>query len=224
MINQSLNLNDILVWDIETIPNQSYMTPLLQKKLESKAEKLVESRNYDKEEAINLIASTNPFFGQVIVIGIYELSNRFPKGYSTVIKSSDEYVLLNSWWNLIKEFNGTFVGFNSLNFDAYFIHVRSMYHNITPTNKNFLNLRKFSSWPHYDIMQHLGNWGFENRPSLEQATEFFGIKSPKDGSVKASEVYKAYKGGRLDEIADYCKRDVLATYELFKRTSLYLPS
>jgi predicted PolB exonuclease-like 3'-5' exonuclease len=232
MINHKNLLKNIIVWDIETIP-QIKMTEVQYEKLESKSIAKYEKSNKTEslQQIKNRLAATNPYFGQILVISLYEISNRFPNGFNKSIVAKkdkdtseiDEKSLLKIWWKYIENFSGTFVGFNSLNFDAYYTIIRSMYHGITPTNKNFLNLRKFSVWPHYDIMQHLGNWGYETRPGLEQATDFFNIKSPKDGDIKGENVFQAFLDGRIDEIAHYCEKDVKATYELFMLTREYLP-
>ena len=225
---------DILVWDIETIPHITENSPVRDEKINAKLKKMLDKSNHvidDKEleESKNMIMSTNPFFGQIIVIGSYEVSSRYPNGLTRTFsldqrleKEDGEKLLLKNWYEYINNFSGSFVGFNSISFDAYFTMIRSMYHNIESKNKNFFNLKKFGSWPHYDIMQHLGNWGFETRPSLGQASEFFGIPSPKIGEIAAKDVYSAYKSGRIKEIAEYCMRDVMATYDLFKITSNYI--
>ena len=57
--------------------------------------------------------------------------------------------------------------------------------------------------------------------SLELACQFFGITSPKDGSIKASGVASAYAEGRIAEITEYCLRDVVATSELYKMVHQY---
>ena len=59
--------------------------------------------------------------------------------------------------------------------------------------------------------------GRENYYSLHQACDFFGVASPKDGGVVASQVAEFYHSGRIQEVADYCLRDVKSTYELFQR-------
>ena len=222
---------DIIVWDIETIPSKTDDTPIKDSKINEKVDRRISDINNKKSEVElqNLVMSTNPFFGQIIVIASYEISKRYPNGLKRVFKLDPrsgikiaEARLIENWHTYIATFTGSFVGFNSLNFDAYFLMVRSMYHKIHPKNKNIFNLKKFGSWPHYDIMQHLGNWGFDTRPSLEQVSEFNDIPSPKTGEIKADNVYKAYLDGRIDEIAEYCLKDVIATYELFKITSKFI--
>ncbi len=229
-------MTNVIVWDIETIPILN-KAPIQQKKFQDKVDvkigKLLET--VDRKYVEDLVSATNPFFGQVLVISAYEMSERYPAGKTTNLipttyidklgmpSGIDEKELLNMWWSYISGFTGSFVGFNNLDFDAYFTIIRSMYHNIKPTNKNFLNLKRFSSWPHYDLMQQLGNWKFENKPTLEQTSEFFNIPSPKTGEVKAENVYSAFKEGRINEISKYCGEDVRATYEIFKIAKEYLP-
>ena len=45
----------------------------------------------------------------------------------------------------------------------------------------------------------------------------FGIPSPKTAEVHGYMVDDFYRQGRIREIADYCRRDVEATAELFRR-------
>jgi predicted PolB exonuclease-like 3'-5' exonuclease len=128
------------------------------------------------------------------------------------------------WWDILKELDHsfTFVGFNSIGFDAYFLLTRSMYHRILPTNKNFANLKMYQSHPHYDIMQHLGNWRWENIVSLGAACEFFGLPNPKAGEVSGKSVHEAWKKGNLKGIAKYVMDDVHATKNLYDVTRNYL--
>ena len=43
----------------------------------------------------------------------------------------------------------------------------------------------------------------------------FGIVSPKEAGVDGSMVGDLFTEGRIDDIAEYCLRDVKATWELF---------
>ena len=55
------------------------------------------------------------------------------------------------------------------------------------------------------------------RPTLHAACVAFGIPSPKSAEMHGYAVPRAYREGRLSEIAEYCRRDVEATAELFRR-------
>jgi predicted PolB exonuclease-like 3'-5' exonuclease len=225
-------MKNIIVWDIETIPQISPFSPIQEEKMANKISYYVE-REMDPDEAKRLVAATNPFYGQVICISMYEVSDRFPDANKATLVASpkklanglfepEEENLLIDFWDYIKNFKGTFVGFNSLKFDAWFVQVRSMKHKVYPANTDFLDFRLFQNYPHYDVMQHLANWQFQLRPSLELACDFFGIPTPKKGEVKASTVAEAYQQGKIKEIAEYAMRDVEATYEIYKITKDYL--
>lgn len=241
MNNQKENMSGVLVWDIETIP-QHELSEIQEKQLAKKIKVkhpmafVSTDPNYSYEDVDkfkNLLMSTNPFFGQVLLINSYEHSSRYPDGFAKsfipevhlsnlgIPEQIEEKKMLVDWWEYIRNFNGTFVGFNSLNFDAYFTIIRSMQHVIEPTNTDFLNLRKYSFWPHYDIMQQLANWGYENKPTLELACDLFKISSPKSGEIKAENVYSSFKQGKINEISTYCGEDVRAAYELYKIVRKY---
>ena len=227
-------MKEIIIYDLETIPTTYNLTPALQNKLEQKLKKHLQySPDADEEGAKKMLMATTPWMAQVIAIGIKEVSNRFPNGEETSIIAPtkedafgkpvpDEKLLIKAWWDYNIGFTGTWVGFNNLNFDAYMLIIRSMYHKVLVPNKNFLNLKMYQAWPHYDIMQHLANWRFDGKVSLDLACEFFGIASPKTGEIKADTVLKAYNEGNMQGIADYCMEDVRATWELYEITRHYL--
>jgi hypothetical protein len=55
-----------------------------------------------------------------------------------------------------------------------------------------------------------------DRYSLDFWCRRFDIESPK-GSIDGSQVARAYRDGRIEDIGEYCLRDVRATCELFRR-------
>lgn len=226
-------MQEILVFDIETIPQTKNLTEIQAETMHARVARHLE-RNEDAEldGTTRLLSAINPLFGQVIAVGAFELSNRFPDGrylsfVADVITDANginhprESKLLEEWWEHIKSFKGTFVGFNSLKFDAPFIITRSMYHNVMPTSNLFLNLKMFGSWPHYDVMQHISNWSAP-KPSLDLTCDFFGITSPKLGGITAETVAKAFADGNIEGIKTYCLEDVRATYEIYKITKNYI--
>ena len=53
-------------------------------------------------------------------------------------------------------------------------------------------------------------------------TRAFGLKSPKSEDIDGSKVAEYFADGRITEIAEYCLRDVTATWELFLLWQKYL--
>ena len=58
--------------------------------------------------------------------------------------------------------------------------------------------------------------GRGNRIKLAELCEILGIPSPKDG-IDGSQVWDYVQSGRIEEVAEYCKKDVIATREAYNR-------
>ncbi len=214
-----------ITFDIETIPWQKQFTAA-QQDLFNKEFTETKTKKYGEkelsEEELNdleiLVKSVNPYLGEIVVIGIYITDN---KREELIALDGNEFDILSKFWNIIDGFNGTFVSFNGLQFDVPFIIKRSMYHNIKPTNNNFLNLRKYSTYPHFDVKYIMGNFNTYAIGTLDQLCDFLNIESPKNGDVKADSVFLNYIEGKIKLIKEYCLRDVKATYECYKRIKNY---
>ena len=59
-------------------------------------------------------------------------------------------------------------------------------------------------------------WSPRDHISLDVLTRALGIESPK-GEITGAKVYDFYLAGKVQEIYDYCLRDVQATREIYKR-------
>ena len=133
-----------------------------------------------------------------------------------------EKELLKNFWDVIgKVPTATWVSFNGLKFDVNFIVMRSLYHKILPTNKNFLNTSKFRKYPHFDVMAWMADWGYPS-PTLDIACDIAGVQSSKEGEIKAKDVAQAFEDGKIDEIAEYCEEDVCATLEVYLQLKHYV--
>jgi predicted PolB exonuclease-like 3'-5' exonuclease len=94
--------------------------------------------------------------------------------------------------------------------------IRSALHGVAPT----LNLvgNRYSCDPHCDLREIVTFRGaVRSGFSLDYWCHRFGITSPKEEGLDGSKVQEAYEAGRLEEIAAYCVRDVLATASLYQR-------
>jgi 3'-5' exonuclease len=211
---------DTLIFDIETIP-QSTLSTAQENALKTKVERATKNST-DKSEydgIRNKIMAISPFFGQIICIGVMKIKETGEE--IARVLEGDEKTMLETWWNVLKHHKGLFVHYNGLGFDVPYIIKRSMYHNIMPTNSQFLDTRRFQKFPHFDVFQVICDYDMRNAVSLDVASEYLGIKSPKTGEVKAENVYQAYQDGRMKEIAEYCLDDVRATYDVYKRVKDY---
>jgi len=208
-------------FDIETVPLET-LTESQWSEYEKVMKGLINKRfpnnDYtlsDLKDLRNLGRSVSPFLGQICVIGVHYKDDT-GNTQSEALYGYDERELLLKFWSYLAQVGQTlFVSFNGLGFDVPFIIKRSMFHRITPTNNAFLDLRRFSVWPHFDVKMVIGDWDKYATGTLDMITNFLSIPSPKDGKVAAKDVYDAYRSGKLKDVADYCERDVIATYEVY---------
>lgn len=150
-------------------------------------------------------------WGRIFCIG-YAIDHSPPQ----VLCEREEDMLVK-FWNLAKDAE-RFIGHCILEFDLPFIYRRSSVLKIEPSV--WLTPAK------RDVMVHdtklLWKWwnkGAHVRSSLEHLATYFGLPSPKAG-MSGKDVYDYYLRGRLDEILDYCKKDVDTTREIYKRLAI----
>jgi len=212
-----------LAFDIETIPQIAPLTKLQKTTLDQKLDKELKylypttSVQDLPEEVITEVKrkqmAINPFFGQIVCIGLYDPST----DESTATCSVDEVRLLKDFWRDIESAD-QFYSFNGMDFDVPYILLRSAHHGIIPPTVRgkshpFLDRKKYNIKPHFDLYKLISDWGGRTTATLDQVTEFLGIKSPKGGEVVAATVEKFLLEGKYKLIEEYCLRDVMATYE-----------
>lgn len=201
----------LITFDIETIPQEN-LTALQEEELNKK---FLNSNSPQTEDYKVLLASTNPLLGQIVCIGVVTYDPNTLKKSSYYI-AGPEREILQDFWKIIEHDKGnTYISFNGVNFDAPFIIKRSMHHKIPATSKNFMDLRRYQTWPHFDVKAVFNNYDSYVSGTLATICEFLGVDSPKNGEIKGNNVYEAYKKGRIQEIGEYCIKDVIATYECY---------
>jgi hypothetical protein len=156
-------------------------------------------------------------FGQVVVVGL-AFNDYAPVALST-LNEPELLNALNYEINLIpmKDWITTcIVGFNVQAFDLRFLIQRFIVNNIKPhpVLLRAINAKGWEVEKVFDCMTQFA--GFGNRISLDKTCLALGIESPK-GEMDGSMVSQYVMDDRLDEVAAYCKRDVTATREIFKR-------
>ena len=156
-------------------------------------------------------------FGQVVVIGI-AIGDREPVALSGLNEPA-LLAELNEWLAAIPQsewFTTAIVGHNVSSFDLRFLMQRYIVNGIKPHAliKRAAEAKPWESEKVFDTMVQFAGVG--NRISLDKLCLALSIPSPK-GDMDGSMVGKAVADGRLDEVAEYCKRDVAATKAVFER-------
>lgn len=123
-----------------------------------------------------------------------------------------EIEILEKFWAQLKKVK-TLISFNGKNFDLPFLILRSSVLKVKPS----LTISTYKTKiKHIDLLDQLTMYGTIRKFNLNFYCEIYGIKSPKTDILNGLEVKEYFKSGRIKEIANYCKNDVVATYQLYK--------
>lgn len=106
------------------------------------------------------------------------------------------------------------VGHNISGFDLRFLWQRAVVHGIQPPSQLPFNKKPWDS----AIADTMLMWNpdREKRTSLDKLCRILGVANPKT-DLDGSKVWEYFKAGRMVEIAAYCKGDVIATRECYRR-------
>jgi hypothetical protein len=205
-----------LFLDIETIPadnaQRETLAYLFERRQEKKRKKNGVGEGGDAGlatedfEQFLLGTSFDGAFGRILCIG-YAVNDG-----PTQALAGDEHTVLTGFWELARDAS-LFVGHNVMDFDLRFIYQRSIVCGVRPSVN--LHFARYRSSPIYDTMKEWVKWSYNNI-GLEHIALALGIPSPKDG-IDGSQVFAFYKAGKVDEIVEYCKRDVETTRAVYKR-------
>lgn len=219
-------MNHTIILDIETIPTTApriadYIAATIKPPATIKLPASIAKWHAEsKQEAINEALSKTGLdgaFGQVCCIG-FDLYN---DGQPETIYGLDEHDVLTrfnraldaikpSMWSAT-----TVVGHNVLAFDLRFLVQRYIVNRVKP-HPIIATTATAKAWDNrvFDTMTQFA--GFGNRISLDKLCLALGIKSPK-GEIDGSMVGQYVADGRIEEVSEYCKRDVVATREVYQR-------
>jgi DNA polymerase elongation subunit (family B) len=139
------------------------------------------------------------------------------------IVGDDEGAFLEEFWKTVPRFD-RFVTFNGRGFDCPWVMLRSAILGVRPS-RNLMGYR-YTFRPHVDLLEVLtffGGGGTAARKfNLDFFCKAFGIPSPKEAGMDGYAVGPYYREGRIGEIAAYCRRDVEATAELYRKVEATL--
>jgi len=183
--------------DIETIQDES-MTQ----------EQIDEARELRKEQYDFL-----PEYHRILCISAWYINENW-ESVITVLTWSEK-TMIEEFYKMVK--TNTIVGFNITGFDIPFIVKRWLYHWIRVPNA----LKTFwkKPWEMTDIIDLYTTYKMTsyNSGSLDTVCKFLWVKSSKDEWIDWSMVQWLHNQWMDNEIYEYCKRDVRATIDVYKR-------
>ncbi len=222
-----------IVFDIETAGcnmenlSESQQEYLQREAMKENDEKVREEKLKDAERFLSLY----PLTAKVIAIGMFDVQTEHAYVYyenesetewnkeGIVFKGFPEPIILERFWNVIEKTDQV-ITFNGRNFDIPFLMLRSAIHKIKPS-KNLLGYR-YDTKTHIDLLEQFSFYGVTKKFNLDFYCHTFGVETPKSKEVSGYNVKTLYDEGKIKDIAEYCGRDIKATYLLFKIWNDYL--
>lgn len=209
----------VLVLDIETVgtEDESVIAEIAKgvtpPKNYTKADTIAKWEAEDKPTLVADAVAKTSFdggLGRIICIGFASSDNEV----NTL--SGIERDMLKDFFSLTTTFLADTVVGHNVTWDLRFLYQRSVVHGLRPPPM-LLKAMKAKPWDSIlaDTML-LWNPERDKKISLDKLCRILGIETPK-GDITGATVGQAYKDGRLDEIAEYCKGDVIATRECYRR-------
>lgn len=172
-----------------------------------------------------------PGLGKVIAIGMWNVEadrglmllegdeEEGPEDWTRVANSDvyrgTEKQVLQKFWEIVGRKRPRLVSYNGRGYDGPVLMIRSAQLGVAPS-VNLLPYR-YDMSSHCDLMEVFNFQGASrSNYSLDFWCRRFDVESPK-GSIDGSQVGRYYREGRIEDIGEYCLRDVRATAELYKK-------
>ncbi|MBS7565055.1 3'-5' exonuclease [Mucilaginibacter sp. Bleaf8] len=216
---ETLDLHNVMVIDIETVPQYSSYDQLPGHMQKLWADKTKRQRGVDETpEEFYKCAGILAEFGKIICISAGIFTNG--KGFRVKsFASHDEAALLGKFADLLNGMSEKLIlcGHNAKEFDFPYICRRMLINRIKLPKQLDISCKKPWEICHLDTMEMWKFGDFKNFTSLNLLAAIFGIPTPKDdidGSMVA-DVY--WIDNELDRICTYCQKDVVTTAQLLKR-------
>jgi predicted PolB exonuclease-like 3'-5' exonuclease len=220
-------LNQLLVIDIETVsvvPQLSELSPRLQQLWGKKAALLKNDEALTPEEFFFQRAGIYAEFGKVVcvAVGFFTVNDHGKQAFRVkAFAGNDERALLKDFSVLLEKRLDPrklrLVAHNGKEFDFPYLCRRMLVNSLPIPAVLQIGGKKPWEVPHIDT---LDLWKFGDRKnftSLDLLAALFDIETSKDGIDGSMVNTVFYKENDLPRIAEYCKKDVIVTAQLFLR-------
>jgi len=153
--------------------------------------------------------------GLILLEGRGEAVHDWEKVARSQIQRGSERELLEAFWKIVTKGHPRLVSYNGRGYDGPVMMTRSAQLGVKPS-VNLVGYR-YDISSHCDLFDVLSFQGStRDHYSLDYWCRRFDIESPK-GSIDGSQVGRAYRDGRIEDIGEYCLRDVRATAQLYRK-------
>lgn len=217
---EQYDLNNLMILDIETVPqysNHDYLPDNLKKLWDSKTQF---QRKEESAEEFYERAGIWAEFGKIVCIAV----GIFTKGKTTGLRVKsyayhNETEVLIKFGDLLRSQPSNLVlgAHNGKEFDFPYICRRMLINGLPIPPQLELSGKKPWEINHLDTMELWKFGDYKSHTSLNLLTAIFNIPTPKD-DIDGSQVGHVYwNDNDLERISIYCQKDVIATAQLIRR-------
>jgi predicted PolB exonuclease-like 3'-5' exonuclease len=157
-----------------------------------------------------------------IAVGLVSEDHQLQSVESLAEAGYSEERLVREFWDRVERFKGCLVSFNGRQFDLPVLELGALrYGCAVPSyfGEDATIRRRYQLGKHLDLYEFITNFGaYRVRGGFDLLLRTIGM--PGKGSIDGSQVQELWQAGRLAEIHEYCRRDVIQTYYLFLRIEL----
>jgi 3'-5' exonuclease len=207
--------SDVMVWDLETIPDIAGF---------ARANNLV-GKSPDEIRAAIGDEFPKLIYHSIICIGAL-VATRTSNGWEVRavgaphVGQRPEKELIESFVNKIARLSPQLVSYNGCAFDLPVLRYRAMIHNVfAPGLHNRAYYHRYTE-DNVDLCDVLSSFTFGAKVKLDELSRIMGLPGKPNG-IDGSQVEAYFNAGRIQEIATYCKTDVINTYRLWLRHELF---
>ena len=157
-----------------------------------------------------------------IAVGLVSPDHQLQSVESLAEAGYSEERLVWEFWDRVERFKGCLVSFNGRQFDLPVLELGALRYGCTVPSyfgEDSPYRRRYQLGKHLDLYEFITNFGaYRVRGGFDLLLRTIGM--PGKGSIDGSQVQELWEAGRLAEIHEYCRRDVIQTYYLFLRIEL----
>lgn len=217
-------MTPVLVFDIETIPDIAGL-----RKVWGFGDELSDDQVAEQAFARRREQNGTEFLPlhlhRVVAIGCLLRDDRGLQVRSIGQPDDSEARLLHQFYRLLDHYTPQLVSWNGAGFDLQVMHYRSLIHGVTASryweqgdeDRDFRYNNYLSRYHarHLDLMDLLALFSARANAPLDDLARLCGF--PGKLGMDGSQVWPAYRAGRVDEIRAYCETDVANTWLLYCR-------
>ena len=221
-----MTLSNVLVFDIETVPDVEFGRRLhgLEGLTDKQVGYVMQTRQREQTGSEFLSLEQH----RVVAISVAMRTREGFRAWSLGEPDAGEAELVGRFFEGVDRYTPTLVSWNGGGFDLPVLHYRALRHRVQAPrywemgeeDQSFRwnNYVSRFHWRHVDLMDVLAGFQGRGRVGLDKAAQLIGL--PGKLGMSGEAVWDAFLEGRIEDIRRYCETDVLNTYLIYLRFEL----